>query len=75
MVKATRLGYELDMGMKEECCNASLCQICIQWIKVPFIEVGSRGGQSKLDEGEDQEFSFGHAEFELPLRHLSGDME
>lgn len=28
-----------------------------------------------LNEGEDHEFNFGCAEFELPLRHISGDIQ
>lgn len=42
---------------------------------MPFIEVDSYGRHLDLGQGADHEFSFGRAEFELPLRYLSGHVE
>ena len=39
-------------------------------VKISFTEVGSCGGRLASGEGEDLEFSFGHAECELPLRYF-----
>lgn len=43
--------------------------------EVSFMEGGSCGRRPDLGEGEGHEFSLRCAEFEWPLRHLSGDIE